>query len=299
MIMDLTNIRTFLKVVESGNFARAAQELQYAQSTVTAQIQALERELGFPLFERIGRKNHLTNEGMEFLRYANELQYTLQKISGIGQQSDDAHFTLRVGVAQSLLFDALLEVIPLFRQKYPHVLIALKTGNTLELQDMLRQNKLDLIYISAPPNIDPALSRLYLRKTDVAFVSGLHHPLAGHGQLSLDTVLRYPFVLNDPTGQSYAIFQNLVTSTGLNFQCSITVNDNSAITAFLQDQHSVSLLPRPAISQGNLAVLDVAIPPQAYYSQILVRKNTWISPAIVHLLSLIRQFRPENRETAL
>ena len=296
--MDLNNIKTFLQVVETGSFAGAAQELQYAQSTVTAQVQALERELGFPLFERIGRKNHLTNEGAEFLRYANELQYTLQKVSGIGQQADDAHFTLRVGVVQSLLFDTLLDVVPLFRQKYPHVLVALKTSNTLELRDMLRQNKLDLIYISAPPNIDPALSRLYLRKSDVAFVSGQRHPLAGRGRLSLDAVLQYPFVLSDPTGQSYAIFQNLIASTGLNAQCSITVNDNGAIAAFLQDQHSVSLLPRPAISRENLAVLDVDIPPQAYYCQILVRKNTWISPATEHLLSLIRQLRPEKRETA-
>ena len=58
------------------------------------------------------------------------------------------------------------------------------------------------------------------------------------------------------------------------------------------------LLPQPAISRENLAVLDVDIPPQAYYSQILVRKNTWISPATEHLLSLIRQLRPEKRETA-
>ena len=82
--MDLTNIRTFLQIVASGSFAGAAQELQYAQSTVSAQIQALERELGFPLFERIGRKNYLTNvfsasEGVPLMEYINrsKLSYML------------------------------------------------------------------------------------------------------------------------------------------------------------------------------------------------------------------------------
>ena len=78
--MDLNYIKTFLQVVATGNFAKAAEQLQYAQSTVTAQIHAIEQELGVPLFERVGRKNYLTPTGEEFLRYATELQNILQKI---------------------------------------------------------------------------------------------------------------------------------------------------------------------------------------------------------------------------
>ena len=43
--MDLSYIRTFLHTAEVGNFSRAAEDLEYAQSTVTSQIQALEKEL--------------------------------------------------------------------------------------------------------------------------------------------------------------------------------------------------------------------------------------------------------------
>ena len=50
--MELRNVKTFIKIAEIGNFSRAASDLGYAQSTVTMQIQTLERELGVSLFER-------------------------------------------------------------------------------------------------------------------------------------------------------------------------------------------------------------------------------------------------------
>ena len=149
--MDLNYIKTFLQVVSAGNFARAAEQLQYAQSTVTAQMHAIEQELGAPLFERVGRKNYLTPTGEEFLKYCSELQNILQKISGVGQQGYDAEFTLRIGVLQSLLFDSFLGTLPVIREKYPNATVTLKVCNTQELMELMRQHALDMAYISGPP----------------------------------------------------------------------------------------------------------------------------------------------------
>ena len=61
--MELRNIITFLKVVEMKNFSKAAEKLGYSQSTITIQIQQLEKELGTQLFERIGKGVTLTEQG--------------------------------------------------------------------------------------------------------------------------------------------------------------------------------------------------------------------------------------------
>ena len=65
--MELRNVKTFIKIAEIGNFSRAASDLGYAQSTVTMQIQTLERELGVSLFERNGKSAVLSAAGKEFL----------------------------------------------------------------------------------------------------------------------------------------------------------------------------------------------------------------------------------------
>jgi len=72
----------------------------------------------------------------------------------------------------------------------------------------------------------------------------------------------------------------------------VTVNNNQAISAFLQDNHSISFLPYTAVSYlkkvSNIATLDVDIHRQTYFSQVLVRKGTWLSPAMDYLVSLIK-----------
>ena len=71
--MELRHLFTFIAVVQEGNFTRAAEKLGYAQSSVTAQIQALEVELETPLFDRLGKKNILTDAGQRLLPFAHEI----------------------------------------------------------------------------------------------------------------------------------------------------------------------------------------------------------------------------------
>lgn len=71
--MESRHLFTFLNVVEAGSFTRAARILDYAQSSITAQIQTLETELGTPLFDRIGKKIMLTDAGRRLLPYAQEI----------------------------------------------------------------------------------------------------------------------------------------------------------------------------------------------------------------------------------
>lgn len=291
--MDLNYIKTFLQVVAAGNFAKAAEQLQYAQSTVTAQIHAIEQELGVPLFERVGRKNYLTPTGEEFLKYATDLQNLLQRISGVGHQGSTTEFSLRIGILQSLLFGTFLDAIPVIREKYPNAVISIKVCNTQELLELLRHNALDMIFVSGPLNSDPSLACLYTKKTQMVFLSGYNHQLAVQRKISLEEVFKHPFVLTEPSGQTYSTFYSLVAITNQTVVCPIMVNDISAIAALLRNNLFLAFLPRTAISRflhtDDLVVLDVDIPPQVYYSQILVRKSTWISPAMSDIVSLINK----------
>ena len=61
--MDLRHLHTFKVIAEEGSFVQAAEKLQYAQSTITLQIQQLEEELGVELFDRKLRKICLTPAG--------------------------------------------------------------------------------------------------------------------------------------------------------------------------------------------------------------------------------------------
>ncbi len=69
--MELRNLKTFIRVAELNSFTRAAEQLSYAQSTVTAQIESLEKELGIDLFIRNGKRICLSSSGKDLLNMLN------------------------------------------------------------------------------------------------------------------------------------------------------------------------------------------------------------------------------------
>ena len=71
--MDLKNLRTFQTVVQEGGFNKAAEKLNYTQSTITFQINQLEQELGLRLFEKIGRRMVFPQAGQQLLPHAAEV----------------------------------------------------------------------------------------------------------------------------------------------------------------------------------------------------------------------------------
>lgn len=71
--MELRNLNTFVRAADAGSFSRAASELGYTQSTVTAQIQGLEEELGVQLFDRLPKGITLTRPGEVLLKHARSL----------------------------------------------------------------------------------------------------------------------------------------------------------------------------------------------------------------------------------
>ena len=72
--MEIKHLKTFEAVARTLNFTKAAEELHYVQSSVSAQIQSLENDLGVPLFDRMGRTIRLTEAGQRLLKYAVKIQ---------------------------------------------------------------------------------------------------------------------------------------------------------------------------------------------------------------------------------
>lgn len=77
--MELRNIISFIKVTERSSFSKAADELGYTQSNISAHISQLEKELNHPLFERFGKNIYLTEYGQAFLPHAYEIMNSVEQ----------------------------------------------------------------------------------------------------------------------------------------------------------------------------------------------------------------------------
>lgn len=296
--MDLRNIKTFIRVTELGSFTKVANELGYVQSAITMQIQQLEKELGYPLFDRIGKRVSLTALGAQFLDYAYEIIRAMQEASNLDKNITDIHGTLRVGVLESLLFGNMLQLLPKFKDGYKNLDMHLKMGQASELLGQLKHNQLDMVYLSAGLNVDPDLHCYYKRREHLIFVCGPHNSIANSKSITVKELLTYDFIVTEHSGICYGRLQELAQRHNAVLHTSIEVDSTVAIASLLQKNTALAFLPEYSVqkqlNEGKLKQVDVDLEPQIYYSQILGHKNRWLSPFMAELIEEIRTAYPER-----
>jgi LysR family transcriptional regulator, regulator of the ytmI operon len=149
--MDLRHLHTFKTIVEAGSFVQAAEKLQYAQSTITLQIQQLEEELGVELFNRTLRKIRLTPAGHTLLTHAH---HVLNQIAQMRQDMADLASGesgyLRVGMIEPVAHLYLIDVLRAFRVHYPRIRLTIEVLSTIRTHEQLVAEQIDL-GISTPP----------------------------------------------------------------------------------------------------------------------------------------------------
>lgn len=146
--MELRQLEYFVAVVEEANFTRAAARVHISQPGVSAQIRQLERELGQPLLDRLGRTVRLTTVGSAVLPYARAI---LQTVAGARQAVDELTGLVRGRVAVGMVVACgVLDVPKLlaeYHRRHPAVEITLSEANSDELIRALEDGRLDLALI--------------------------------------------------------------------------------------------------------------------------------------------------------
>lgn len=146
--MDVSDIHIFMAVVEHGSVSRAAEEMGYVQSNVTARIRLLEQEIGHPLFHRHRRGMMLNAEGRKLLYYAERMTQLMNEMRKAFQDTDDPAGSLLIGSVETVV--GLPDILSLFYQKYSKVDLSLVTGVTEKLTEEVLEYRLDGAFVSGP-----------------------------------------------------------------------------------------------------------------------------------------------------
>ncbi|AZH28837.1 LysR family transcriptional regulator [Paenibacillus sp. M-152] len=192
--MDLKELTTFRTIIEEGTFSKAAAKLNYAQSTVTNQIQRLEKELGFQLFKR-GWDAELTASGKI---YAEEIDELIQHWNFVMDQAKSLKKeeigTLHIGVIETVATTVLPLILRQFRKHKPNITCHFTVGNTDTLSKALVDGTLDFA-ISGEPHSVPSLHFEPLYHEQIAFIVSRSHPFAAKNGLQLEDLYEYPLIV--------------------------------------------------------------------------------------------------------
>ncbi|RKX84653.1 MAG: LysR family transcriptional regulator, partial [Spirochaetes bacterium] len=145
MIMDLIKLKAFCIIAKSGSFSKAAEELFVTQPAVSAQIHDLESIYETKLFERLGHRIILTEEGKALLPFAELIIKTLEESHfAVDDVRNSTAGIIRVGASMLPGMYLLPEIIASFKKECPHISVLLTVALAAKIRHMLKENELDV-----------------------------------------------------------------------------------------------------------------------------------------------------------
>ena len=312
--MELSQIETFLAVARTQSFTRAAESLFLTQPAVTRQIAALEEDLKTRLFDRLGRGTRLTASGTAFLEYAervieltNEARVAMREMeAGIGGR-------LQVGASSTLATYVLPPLLKAFREEYPNIEIAIHTGVSARIREMVRQGSVEIGFVTSETNStrdrvswhqdgenkkDFPLLYEPLKGFTTCVVVPPMHPLLLQSSLpqlpiSLATLSHWPLVLMEPGTNLRAYSDRLLAEEGSVPQIAMELDNVEAIKRMIEAGLGISLLPEVAVQaeveSGRLVALPLAGESErGRQMALLFRKEAYQTTALKNFISLVR-----------
>lgn len=193
--MELRHLRYFIAVAEELHFGRAAERLCIAQPPLSQQIQQLERELGFRLFDRTKRRVLLTAAGTMFLEEARESLSGLERAAQSGRRIARGETgRLAIGFVGTATYEALPALLSAFRERHPDVELVLRELVSAKQVQALRERRIHVGLARPAVPEDGLTSEPLIREPLVAAVP-TDHPLAAFELVDLSSLAGEPFIL--------------------------------------------------------------------------------------------------------
>ncbi len=292
--MELRQLVTFREVARTLSFTRAADALNYAQSSVSAQIQELEEELDTLLFERLGRRIALADAGARLLLYADKILALADEARTVVANREEPIGALTITAPESLCTYRLPAVLSRFRQQFPRIeMIFRPMGMRDDWERQLAEGVADAALVLLEPFQRPTLMLKVLRPEPILVVTYPDHPLANCGQVKL-TDFRAETLLLTEAGCGYrAIFERSMQNAGVRAGTILEFHSVEAIKACTMSGMGIAVLPAAAISAelaaGRLIVLPCIESTLTMRTCLAWHKDKWLSPALQAFINVTRE----------
>lgn len=176
--MEIRQLKSFRTVANLASFNRAAGQLNYAQSSISAQIQALEAELGVQLFDRLGRRIQLTETGTQLLQYANKILDLVDETHSELTGAKEPQGSLTVRIPESFGVHRLPPIAKEFHSRFPKIQMNFITCSHDGLDKDLRRGITDLAFLLTESINAPDIVVETVGFESVVLVASPDHPLA-------------------------------------------------------------------------------------------------------------------------
>ncbi len=243
-----TSLRYFLAVARHGSIRSACSELNVAQSAVSRQLQALEREIGSVLFERGHHGMMLTPEGELLLTFGRSAAADLQRLSAdIEQIHKLERGQVELSTIEAMVPSVLPRTLKTFTARYPAITFRISVAATDQVVASVRAGEAD-IGIGFRPALGPDFDVKFRSRERLLAVMAPGHPLAGRTSVSIPEVVHWPMALSPIDNPARRIFDEACAASGLAVRPAFETNSLELLRRYVAEGDGITVLLRHTVS---------------------------------------------------
>jgi DNA-binding transcriptional LysR family regulator len=287
MQYDLIDLRLFVAIAEAKNLTRGAERVHLAASSASHRMRLLEASIGTPLLLREPRGVSLTRAGEALLRHARQVFAQLEQMHADltpYAKGVRGHVSLWANTHATHTF--LPDSLATFLQRHPQVSISLEEHTSPDVLMAVARGEVEVGVVAGA--MEGADVELIPYKADrLVLIAPAEHPLAACKHCPFVQVLEYPFVMLHAGSAIHTFTMNAAAALGRHLEVRIQVRSFEAVCRMVAAGVGIGLVPRSAVSERGLPIIELEEPWAQRDLKVCVRKRALLSGFAAELVDCL------------
>ena len=280
--MNISQLEAFVLLAQNEHMTKTAKQLKTSQPNLSYTITELEKELGAPLFKKVGRNIKLTKYGHIFYEHASSALVRLKQASSLIEEEINPNsgkinlgFVYTVGSEIAPLLTRLF----LEQEEHKDVKFSFSQGNSFQLLKSLNDEIIDIAITSFVKDSEN-IHFEELIEQNIYLVVPEKHPLAQKSGVFLIETKDYPYVYFDRDSGIRSYLDNFTNSIKFKPNIVIEANEDNTLLGFVSQNHGITIMPKIiGIDSYPVKVLEILDKHDPRWLYIATRKEGFITPA--------------------
>lgn len=292
--MNFRKLKIFYETATELNMTKVAKKLYISQPSISQAIHEIEEELDVKLFDRIGKKLFLTQEGEVYLSYVRRILNLYEEgLKTVSDMSKNEKGKIKIGASTTIGIYILPDIIKGFLQEHKGIEVSLSVANTEKIEKMILENEIDFAYIEGRCSYKEIIKE-EMWEDELIFICSLSHSWNRKENLEDGDIAKEKLIMREGGSGTREVVESFFENNNIEYNVFMELGNTEAIKKSVEANLGVSCLSKRSviekIENGSLSGLRIKDKKIKRMLSLIYHKDKFLSNNIKMFVDYSRKF---------
>ncbi|AFJ42919.1 LysR substrate-binding domain-containing protein [Francisella orientalis] len=232
MRITLKQLQVFVNTAKSESISAGAEKCFISQAAASMSLSQLENMLDTTLFDRVGKRMKLNDNGKNMLAKAIKILDEIEEFESFSLNSNQLSGKIIIGASTTIANYVLPKYVAMFRKLHPDTDFEIISGNTKEIINSIESLNCDVGFVEGECNSKILETYLWV-KDSLKIICRIDHPLTKKKNIKIKDLLEYDWAMREQSSGTFEIFFNALEDKVSSIKKAITLRSSEAIKQYI------------------------------------------------------------------